>query len=188
MRDYNFFEAFYEEKKSTSLRFVYVGAISAAIVGAMVISYLYTVFQISFLQQDVLDKQKTLNTGELKTAAQKLDIAQKKLNLLNNYYDATEAVNKITINTDMINTSLIKNISNEVPKEISFQVMNISDNVTIQGTAGNRTSIAEMEYNLINCGIFKDVHVSNITGSEEGNEYTFNIICTVKEETSSEEN
>lgn len=188
MRDYNFFEAFYEEKKSTSLRFVYVGVIWAVIVGAIVISYLYTVFQISSLQQEVVNKEKTLNTGELKTAAKKLDIAQKKLNLLNNYYDATEEVNKITINTDMINTSLIKNISNEVPKEVSFQVMNISDNVTLQGTAANRTSIAELQYNLINSGIFKDVHVSNITGSEEGNEYTFNIICTVKEETSSEEN
>ncbi|MCY6370911.1 PilN domain-containing protein [Clostridium ganghwense] len=188
MRDYNFFEAFYEEKKSSSLKFVYVGIIATMIVGAMVVGHLYTVFKINSLENEVASKEKILNSKELKTAAQKMDIAQKKLNLLNNYYDAVEEVNKITMKSDRIKTALIKKVSNQVPKEVSFQVMNISDNVTIQGTAANRTSIAEFEHNLKTCGVFDDVHVSNITSSEEGTQYSFNIICSFKEESVNESN
>ncbi|MCY6355050.1 PilN domain-containing protein [Clostridium sp. ZS2-4] len=187
MRDYNFFEAFSEDKKSTNLRFVYVGVATSIIVGIMVIGYLYTVFTINSLENEIASKEKILNSKELKTASQKMEIAQKKLNLLNSYYDAVEKVNKITSDSDMIKTALIKNISNQVPKEVSFQVMNISDNLTLQGTAANRTSIAEFEYNLKKCGVFDDVYVPSITGDEEGKEYSFNIICTFKEDSTNED-
>ncbi|MCY6959299.1 PilN domain-containing protein [Clostridium brassicae] len=186
MNDFNFFEPFFEEKKKLNLKFTYVIISISFIVLLISAAYLYTVFKINSLDNNLARQKDVLASKELKEASQKLSIKQKRLNLLNNYYNVVEKVDKSVQKEDKIDTNFIKNISNEVPQKVTFQVMNISDTVNIQGSSQDRDSIGEFEFNLKKTDMFKEVHIANIIAKEEGAGYTFNIICSFKEENNNE--
>ncbi|WMJ80841.1 PilN domain-containing protein [Clostridium sp. MB40-C1] len=186
MNDFNFFEPFFEEKKKLNLKFIYVIISISFIVLIISGAYLYTVFKVNSLENKIAKQKEILVSKELKGVSQKLSVKQKKLNLLNNYYNIVEKVDKSADKEDKIDTNFIKNISNEVPQKVTFQVMNISDTVNIQGSSQDRNSIGEFEFNLKKTDIFKEVHIANIIAKEEGAGYTFNIICSFKEENNNE--
>ncbi|MCY6484582.1 PilN domain-containing protein [Clostridium aestuarii] len=193
MRDYNFFEPFLKERKNTGLKLIYGGIVASLIVGIMAVTYLYQIFEIRGLENDIKVQKQTINSPKLKEIAIKRNKTQKKLDILKKYSNQVENTNKITIEEDNINTLLIKSISNKLPTEISFQSMIIKDNnISIQGTSQNRTAIAELIHNLKSTDEFNEVYVGGISNLEkEENEikqqgYSFNITFELKGECSSE--
>lgn len=185
MRDYNFFEFFAEEKKTNDLRFVYVGIITSIIVGAMVVMYLTNVFKIRALEDSIYESQLTITSTEFAAAYSEKQKDDERLKLLNSYYTSVASLNEAVAKEDYIKAELIKTISSVVPQNVAFQNMNISDRtITMSGTSSTRVAIGELQYNLKELGIFKDIHVSTISSSSEDSasySFNFNISFKLKE-------
>lgn len=190
MRDYNFFESIYEEKKTNELKFIYVGIITTVIVGVMVILYLVNIFKIRGLENSIYEEQQVLNSSEFAKAYEQKTRGEQKLEVLNQYHSGVTSLNDIVVSEDYINTELVKKISNVVPESISFKSMNIDNRVIVMnGTSTTRVNIGELQYNLKELGIFDDIHVSSITSSEDDSanlSFNFNISFKLKEEEKNE--
>lgn len=182
MRDYNFFEFLVEEKKTTELRFVYVGIITSIIVGAMVVTYLVNVFKIRDLENSVYEAQAIVSSPEFTIANKEKNRDSEKLKLLNNYYTSVADLNTSISNEDYINTELIKTISSVVPQNISFQNVSIASRIiTMTGAASSRVAIAELQYNLKALGIFEDIYVPNVSSNfQDDASYSFNFNISFK--------
>lgn len=167
MKDFNFFEQFSQKNKKRNKKAAYISAAVFFILGIMVGIYCINFFTINKLEKSIADMQVNINSKELTSAYAEKAKLEEKLKILNEYYKSVSGINDTVKKQDYINTGLIKEISGVVPQSVSFQTMDIADKlISMKGTAENRVAIGEMEYNLKQLDIFKDIHVSIISDNE----------------------
>ena len=103
--------------------------------------------------------------------------------MLTQYDTALSDVAKSIKNRNNVSDELLNKINSTIPSEITFKNLVVVNNtLSIQGTASNRTSIAELEHNLKQLTIMDDTYVNSIknAGAVEG-EYSFDIKCVLKD-------
>lgn len=165
MKDFNFFEHFSQKNKNRNLKAAYIGAAGFFIFGLMLGIYLFNIFRMNSLEKSIAEMQVNINSKELTSAYAEKAKLEEKLKILNEYYNTVSGINDTVKKQDYINTTLIKKISSVVPESVSFQSMSISNKlITMNGTAGTRVAIGEMEYNLKQLNAFENIHVSIISG------------------------
>lgn len=182
MKGYNFFEYFEEEKGGLESKTTYVAIGSACVIAIMITLFIVNYFRINLLKKDIASLEDTVNSKEYSITYREKEQGEKKLEILKDYYKLVSFAESSVDKKDYINTDLIDDISNTVPKSVSFQNITVSDKtVTIQGTSETRVAIGELEHNLKELGIFEEVHVPEISeNSNDENNYSFNFNISFK--------
>lgn len=154
------------------------------ILGAIIVgTFLYNTIYTFKLKADVKNLK---NTFEMADNQEKLTMAEnlnKKYSILNDYLKEVDTVFSDIEERNIVNSTILYNISKSIPKEISFRNMSIDSNVIqIQGVSKSRVPIAELEHNLKAIDSIEEVHVGNINleGNVQEGDYSFSIKCTLK--------
>lgn len=190
MRDYNFFEHFFQKKKKANTRKAYIGILTFIIIGGMGAVFLINILRIKNLENQIYDSKKILSSEEISIVYEKKSKGEQKLEILNTYYAYIDSLNKAILRTDYIKSDLIKTISKVVPGSVSFKSINISDRlIAMEGTSSTRVNIAEVQHNLNKLEIFDDVHVSSIILDKDDTanlSFNFSIRFKLKEDKKNE--
>jgi len=182
MRDFNFFSSYIDQnKKSKNNNILIVSSIIILIVSMSGFT-VYTNSKIKKVEEEKAKYEEYLNSEKVVKELAKVNEKKTKIEIMKKYYNAVSDINIEMNEADKINTILMDRISSKLPTNLFLKSMNIDGiNVNIQGVAMNRTSIAELEYNLKELGIFDSVHISNISKeSDETQNFTFALKCTLK--------
>ena len=183
MNDLNFFAPYQNKKKESFNANIYIYGASA-VVGLIIIgSLMFNGVKYFLLDRVIKDYTERLQDPEIQSELKEAENLNGQIGILTKYDDVLSDVAKSVKDRDNVSDQLLKEISSTVPSEISFKSMDILNNtVTIQGTAANRTSVAELKYNLSRLSKMQNVYVNSIknTGAVEG-EYSFDIKCVLKD-------
>ncbi|MBF8982639.1 PilN domain-containing protein [Lutibacter sp. B2] len=180
MRDFNFFSPYVDEKKTVKKKNMYVVIIIMFIVISVGGVTTTNILIEKQLQKELLSMQKLLTDKEIKDKLNDIDEKKRKIEVLTKYHEIAGKINQQINNIDVINSTLLENISSSLPQKIFIQGMAINHKVlSIQGVSSNRVAIAEFEYNLKQINIFYDVHVNMINNeSMDNTNKQFSIECT----------
>ncbi len=180
MRDYNFFSPYIESKSSTSnKKQIYIISMITAVILLAFSFYLYNIYKLQSIKEELAKIDKFLLSDSTQKSLEQYKLIEEKVQKLNTYQHIIKNAAKNIDSNDKINTSLLENISGAMPKNVFLKVMNISsETVQLNGIASNRVAVAEFVYNLKNNGVFRIVHIGNISEEgEDGDSYIFTLVC-----------
>lgn len=162
MKDYNFFEYYFEKKKEKNLKYLYFSAFFLVIISTIGSTYGWSIFQIYKLQQDIASQNANIDTNKIAQQQNQINSMKKDLEILNKYNEGVKLVEGF-IGTDIIDSELLKKLSDIIPKEVTLNSMDINkQQLNIEGNALDRVKVAELEHNLKKLNIFKTVHVNYV--------------------------
>lgn len=183
MRDYNFFQYYLQARQKSDLKRIVISGIAFLIIGVIGVTYIWCNFKIKNLKEEISQYEDIINSASYKDTYVKKGNLEKKIKILNEYNTAVANINEIIADSDIINSDIFKTIDDVLPQDVFFQSLSISnDNLSIQGTASNRVSVAEFQHNLEVTGSFYDINVSSISSANENGGYSFTLTCRLKEE------
>lgn len=162
MKDYNFFEYYFEKKQEKNLKYLYFSAFFLVIISTIGSTYGWSIFQIYKLQQDIARQNANIDTNKIAQQQNQINSMKKDLEILNKYNEGVKLVEGF-IGTDIIDSELLKKVSDIIPKEVTLNSMDINkQQLNIEGNAFDRVKVAELEHNLKKLNIFKTVHVNYV--------------------------
>lgn len=183
MKDLNFFGPYQGQKKEKINTQMYIyGAI--AIVGVLIVSTLiFNNVKIYILDKSIKDYTLKLEAKEIQANLKEAEDINNEISLLKEYDSALVDISTSVKDRDIVSYELLNNISSTLPSEVSFKTLDIKENnISIQGVATNRISVAELKHNLSQLPNMQDVYVNSINSKSavEG-EYSFDIKCVLKD-------
>lgn len=183
MRDLNFFEPYQGKNKSKVSMNVYL-YIAIGIAGLIMLSTLITnVIKLGIIDGSIAGYTEKLEAPDIQKELKEAENINKQIDVLSQYDTALNDINNSVNKRSNVSDELLNNVSSTIPSEISFKELEVINNtLTIEGTATNRTSIAELQHNLKQLSNMQYVYVNEIDNEQsvEG-EYSFNIKCVLKD-------
>lgn len=184
MKDINFFKPYLGKKKEKTNSKIYVYGASI-IVGILIIgSFIFNITRMFMLDRSIADYNNKLAATDIQEKLKDAENVNKEISLFKQYDASLSNIAVSVEKRDNVSDTLLKDISSTLPKAVSFKSLDISENnIAIKGISDDRTSIAELEHNLNELPIMKDVYVNSIDtqNSAEGGKYSFDIKCVLKD-------
>lgn len=180
MKDYNFFEYYFEKRQALNLRYLCIGALLMFAISIIGVSYEWSRFQINKIENDIAGQEKMIDTKKIQQQEIEISNIKKRLEILNRYDESVQLIGDIITGTDKIDDKLIKRLVDVIPKEITLKSIEIDKkNLYMDGKAKDRVNIAELEHSLKGLNIFYNIHVNYIDDNSlkeqangEGNKIT----------------
>lgn len=181
MKDINLFSYYVNNKKIHKKKFFYISIISGIIFVLLTSITLVNMYKIKSLKKEIQMLEDYLESEDVKEKLAEIEERNNKFKIMKQYYDTLVEINKKLNEQDIINTNFLEKIASTLPKNVYFNVMNVSlDNLQIQGIADSRISIAELQHNLRKLGLFSEVVVLNINEEKGQNRFVFSLKCVLK--------
>ncbi|WP_291572441.1 PilN domain-containing protein [Clostridium sp. UBA4548] len=183
MRDFNFFLPYLHDKKERKNKKAYITATLIVVAIIVLGTFIYNSFYIFTLKGDIKTLKNTYEASDNQQQLAKAEGLIKTNNILNDYNKELENIFSGVLDRKVVTSQLLFDISNSIPKEISFKNLSADGTViNVQGISSSRVAVAELGHNLKNLSYFSEVHIGNINlVSNEGTEqYSFSIKCALK--------
>lgn len=183
MKDFNFFEYSDEKIIEQKRKKLLLGIISAIILFIVVpfSSYMYFVNNIN---KDIVSLKSEINMKENIDVMREYDNIVTSREILTKYRDVTKQLKENLEKKRKISTELFDIILINTPKGVEFKSLVINeDNIDIQGTGTDRTTIAEFTHHLQSIDALGGIKISSISGVDlvpNGN-LNFTINCKLKD-------
>lgn len=185
MRDFNFFAPYIGKNKSDKNKNLYIRITAVVVVGFIGATLLWNSISLLMLNRDIKNLNSELNKPDKVEKLRQAEILNNKQEILNKYYAGLENIFTDVENRNRISSELMADLSSTMPKGVSFKSMNLDgQTIQIQGEAGSRVAIAELQHNLKQLEFVAEVSVSTINdGSGSGSQgaYSFALKCTLKD-------
>lgn len=179
MRDFNFFEPYIGESKRNNINFI-----CSIIIPSLVGLFIVITFGLNKIYEYKLKSEMTQYDTELKAKGyeiEKVDEQEKKLSILNRYYEEVSKVQSDIESKDDIDYKCIHDMKGAMPKELSLYSIEMKEGlVTVTGRAKSRENIAELQKNLKALEYFEEVSMYKIEEIKTGEEFSFMMKCTLK--------
>lgn len=187
MRDFNFFEPLQKREKKSEVKGVPFSLIAIILLLLAAAWPAYNFFQISTLRSEAQALEQRLvndpNYYRLAEVEEKELELQRYQNMLASLKLADESIKA----SEVIDERLLFVISGTLPRDLALNSISINGrNIQVQGVAGSKPAIAEMEFNLRSTGEFVSIFVPSI--SENGGLFNFGMSFQVKEVNDDEAN
>lgn len=184
MKEINFFKPYLGKKREKRNSKIYVYGASV-IVGILIIgSFIFNITKIFLLDRSIADYKSKLAATDIQEKLQDAENVNKEISLFKQYDTSLSNIAVSVEKRDNVSDTLLKDISSTLPSEVSLKSLEIAENnVAVKGVSSDRASIAELEHNLRELSIMKDVYVNSIDtqSSAEGGKYSFDIKCVLKD-------
>lgn len=184
MRDLNFFKPYLGKSKEKTNFKKYIYGL-AVVVGILIVgSLVFNNIRIFLLDRSIADYKGKLAATDIQEKLKDAENVNKEISLFKQYDASLSNIAVSVEKRDNVSDNLLKDISSTLPSKVSFKSLDIKENnIAIKGISADRTSIAELEHNLSELPIMKDVYVNSIDtqSSAEGGEYSFDIKCVLKD-------
>ncbi|WP_427339173.1 PilN domain-containing protein [Caloranaerobacter sp. DY30410] len=181
MKDINLFSHYVGNKRIYKKEFFYISIITATIFILLTTITLINMYKIKSLKNEIKMLESYLESENTKKKLAEIESKNNRFKIMKQYYNILVDINVKLMEQDIINTDFLEKIASTLPKDVYLNVMNISlDNLQIQGVAGSRISIAKLQHNLRELGLFSKVVVININEEKAQNRYIFSIKCVLK--------
>ena len=183
MKDINFFEPYLGKKKEKVNLKIYVYGASI-IVGILIIgSFAFNMTRIFLLDKSINDYKSKLAASNIQEKLKDSEEVNKQMSLFKEYDTSLSNISVSVKKRDNVSDVLLKDISSTLPSKVSFKNMEIvENNITIKGISFARAEIAELQHNLSQLPIMKDVYVNSINSpSATEVDYSFDIKCVLKD-------
>lgn len=194
MREFNFFEPYLsistkKDVEKTSDTFWTVSVLVSFIVAVGIIGFTaFHVIQYSSLKKDVEALDRVLEDPAIKKQMERLHQVEDEVRTLEAERQFVDIVDKSFHDINKVNGMFIDFVANEVVDNLYLTNVEIrEENVSLQGLALNRVSIAQFEYDLRKNGNFDRILVESIEKKEDSDYYQFRMNL-VREERVSDEN
>lgn len=179
MRDFNFFEPYIGESKKSNIHFI-----CSIVIPSLVGLFIIITFSVNKIEEYKLKSDITQYNDEIKAKGyeiEKVDEQEKKINILNKYYDEISKVQEDIETKDDVDYKCIHDIKSALPKELSLFSIEMKDElVTVTGRAPSRENIAELQNNLRGLKYFEEISMYKIEEIKAGEEFNFMLKCTLK--------
>ncbi|RKD27896.1 Tfp pilus assembly protein PilN [Caminicella sporogenes DSM 14501] len=178
MRDINFFSQYTQKRRDVLKKYTSLTLVIIIIFSTSVGVFIYNYKKIKSLEARLDLLKEYLSSKDVKEKLNEYKNIEKKAEILNMYYSSlTRIIDRID-STDNINSDVINDIKNVMPKKMFITSLNAnSREIYLQGVTVNRILIAEFLHNLKNLGYFSNVNV-NVISKEHSQ--TDNLVFTVK--------
>ncbi|GAA0675702.1 MULTISPECIES: PilN domain-containing protein [Clostridium] len=179
MRDFNFFEPYIGESKKNNMNFI-----CSTIIPSLVGLFIVVTFSLNKIYEYKLKSEMTQYNNEIKAKGYeigKVDEQEKKLSILNKYYEEVSKVQADIESKDDIDYKCIHDVKGAMPKELSLYSIEMKESlVTVTGRAKSRENIAELQKNFRGLEYFEEVSMYKIEETKAGEEFSFMMKCTLK--------
>ncbi|MFZ5966247.1 MAG: PilN domain-containing protein [Bacillota bacterium] len=183
MLDLNFFSPYIKESKISKSKEYMIAAI-AVVAAIVVIGFsVNNMMKIKKIEAEIMQMEQFINDKETIEKLADVTEKKKKMEIMNFYYTAVEKINEQINSIDRIDSALFDSIESAMPQDAFLKMVSIAEQeIQLQGIAKNRSTVAELEHNLIELGIFESVHVNMIQeeATESANQ-SFTMKCTLKD-------
>ena len=178
----NFFSQQLELQKKASGKTL--GTVLMLLVPVLVLSslYIFNYAEIQRLQKNHTRLEAVINSQKFLQNKMLINDTVRKNEIMEEYHSRVQDVVVQKNLIDVVTNDLLAKISETLPKGVSFQVMSLDAmQLQLMATSDSRVAIAEFQHNLLELGIFNDVHISNISGvPDEANEnFSFSLSATL---------
>lgn len=183
MKDLNFFEPYQGKKKEKVNTKIYIYGVAVFVGFIIIFTLAFNSIKLFMLGRQINNYAQELEKTEIQEELREAQNVNSQIEVLSKYDNSLMDVAKSVKDRDNVSAVLLSEINATVPSEVAFKNINITNNtIVIQGTASNRTSIAELQHNLKEIPKMSDVYVSSIgsSGAVEG-EYSFDVKCVLKD-------
>ncbi|SHH30564.1 Fimbrial assembly protein (PilN) [Caloranaerobacter azorensis DSM 13643] len=181
MKDINLFSHYIGNKKFYKKEFLYIGIIAATMFILLTTVTLTNIYKIKSLKNEIKMLESYLESENTKEKLAEIESKNNRFKIMKQYYNTLVDINEELKKQDIINTDFLEKIASTLPDDVYLNVMNISlDNLQIQGIANSRVSIAKLQHNLRELGLFSKVVVININEEKSQNRYIFSLKCILK--------
>lgn len=190
MRDINFFTPYIKAGQIVKKRLYHTLLFILVCTIFFLGTYTINNYRINKLNAEIKDVEMYLSKKEVMENTRLINANKGKVDLMKQYLDILTSLN-ITIDKKyIIDSSLFNDLSKLMPKDVFLFSIHVStDELNIEGTAQNRTSIAEYEHNLKGLDYFRTVYVLDISEQKgESNYYMFTVKCLFKDVKNNESN
>jgi hypothetical protein len=192
MKDFNFFEPYQNAKKASKLKGVYITLCVIVFLSSYIGLYKWNDSRIEQAKKQVAEVEKKFDVKKYDKLDNKRVSIEKRYNLLKEYYENLQGVEESIYSKDVIGNDILDRIGSTIPKNVYIFAMSLSEkNIQIQGSADTRITAAEFVHNLKSLEIFEKVYIPGINelnGDEnDEKEYSFSVICTLKDGKKNEE-
>ena len=179
MRDFNFFEPFQQKEKKSQVKGLPFWAIALILLIIAASWPAYNFFRIYTLRSEAQTlEERLVNDPNYHKLA---EVEQKEADLLS-YQDmlaSLELADETIRESELIDERLFFVISGTLPRDLALNSMSINGrNIQVQGFAGSKPAIAEMEFNLRNTGEFENIFVPSI--SENNGLFNFGMTFQIR--------
>jgi len=183
MKDFNFFAPYTGSRKDFKKEYFYAVVLSIGLILFITFIYAFNYFKISKLNSEIVDIQQNLNSKENVVKLKEIEDEEKKLALMNQYYDIVVKISEGINNKDFVGSKVINKINSCVPEGVYFKVMTLdAGGVQLQAEGKDRETVAVFERALRNLDIVKEVHIASINSpATEDENLTFSLNCTLKD-------
>lgn len=179
IRDMNFFAPYQGKKKEQKNKNIYIYSLVAFLFVVIIGSLAWNSINIYLVNNKIKSYKSKLEAKDVKEKIAKWDDVVQKSGILKKYNTELEKITGAVETRDIVNVDLLDKLSATLPSAITFQNINITNSeVTIQAKSINRTAIGELQHNLKQLDNIQDVYIGSIS---EGDGYTFDIKCVLKD-------
>lgn len=192
MKDFNFFEPYQSAKKASKLKWVFITLCVILFLSSYIGLYKWNDAKIEQAQMEVSQVEKKFDVKKYDELEKKRISIEKRYSLLKEYYENLKGVEESIYSKDVIGSDILDEIGSTIPQNVYILAMSLSEkNIQIQGSADTRITAAEFIYNLKALEIFQKVYIpglNELNGHEnDEKEYSFSVICTLKDVDKNEE-
>lgn len=181
MKDYNFFEI-YESKKGMQINpksAYFVGALILLICVGLSVGLVARNLILSYQINDMAQKLADIKVSTKYIQANKLRVS---IDSMTEYDKSAEIALEKFYSNQIIGTSLLEKISSALPSTISmvsFKMNNTLADISFQ--VPTRKAGAELILSLKNTGLFKDVALISVFGTQDGTGFMVYTACIMEE-------
>ncbi|KPU28068.1 hypothetical protein TR13x_01640 [Caloranaerobacter sp. TR13] len=181
MKDINLFSHYVNNKKIYKKKLFSICIIAVAIFILLTTITFINIYKIRSLKSEIKMLEDYLKSQNTKEKLAEIEKRSNRFKIMQQYYNTLVEINKELEDQDIINTNFLEKITSTLPKDVYLNVMNVSlDNLQIQGVADSRISIAKLQHNLRELGLFSKVVVININEEKGQNRFVFSLKCVLK--------
>ncbi|MFA7412200.1 MAG: PilN domain-containing protein [Tissierellaceae bacterium] len=177
MRDLNFFEPYIEKKEFRIDRKLIYFTLSSFLVLLLTV---YFIFNAIVIRQETRIVESLRSTAEDPKTLEKVNEIKEKeveVNDFRNSVDKITQLDKTIENRDIVDESLLNDITSKIPDDLSLTSLSIHNReVNIVGVSRDKWSIAEFGKGMENLGIHEDIFISNISLQETYYNFSINMV------------
>jgi len=187
MRDLNYFEPYIAEQRGAEKKqktiLVVILILTIGVITFPVINFI----RINSMENDIAAINTILDDPDAVVQMQRVTDKRDLVNTLENQLKLLVNIDQGIENIDVINSLIINGIMATIPEDLFLKSMSVtSDNIIILGSAKDKGTIAEFEYNLRLTEAFEGIFIPSITINE--GIYDFTIQFKVKDVNQDETN
>ncbi|SDK52017.1 PilN domain-containing protein [Natronincola ferrireducens] len=180
MRDLNFFEPYVAKQRGIEKKQKVFYSILLLLVLVVISFPAINFIRINNMEKEIASINAILARPEVIEQMQRIEYKESRVDTLENQLQLLANIDQGIENLDIINELLVYGVFGTIPENLFFQSMSITPNsMTIQGSAKDKGSIAEFEYNLRLTQAFDEIFIPSITINE--GIYNFAIQFKVKD-------